>query len=918
MAPIGPQDWQRLSQLYDEALDLADEQRPAWLEALREAGDPMLQRLLQMLEARRAAEDEEFLDALPPTTAPAAGTPQAGTRIGPYRIERPLGSGGMAEVWLARRDDGGPQRAVALKLLHRWRAGPAFAPRFERERDILAGLNHPRIASLFDAGTSAEGWPYLALEFVDGEPITEHADRLRLGLRGRIALFRQVLLAMQHAHAHLVLHRDLKPANILVTGDGWVKLLDFGIAKLLAAEQSQTDDTELTREAGRPLTPRYASPEQILGRPLSTASDVYSLGVVLYELLCGHEPCEPGSTLPGALERAIVEIEPRPASQRVDATVAALRGSEPRALRRALASELDALLGKALAKDPARRYGSVDLLLADVDRWLAGEPVQARAPSAWWRAAKFAGRHRVGVALGSAALAGMVVLTTVALVQAQRARSEAATALAARSFLLDLFRWADPQTNRGRELSARELLDTGRRQAAALQGQAELQLDLLGGIGDVQLFIGDYENAARAQQEVLRLRQRDGDRRGAAIAQLELADNVYRQGGYAEAARLVADAASAAEADDHELQFRIAEQRGWLALHSGQSPAAQAQFEQALVHARVAFGEASLPAIDALRGLLNAVADRGRYEEALALVERARVLVERAPDMTPRDRLGNDYDRVNVLYRWGRFRDAAAAAADSEPRCAEQLGAADETCVLQLQLQLQSMLSMDDRSGLQGRLPALIGVLDRLPAGRRSAEGLIVAVHSLIGAGQVERHPELVERLARQAEAASGERLPRALAERSALVMAELELRRGKADEARRWLSSFALQQPAQAPAPRQQAHAGLVDAWVWRAAGDKVRAEQALLRAYRDYADLLGAEHPQTLSVSLNLADLLRAQGRTAEGLALVDAALPGLRVAWGADSPAFRRAARLQSELRDATGGIAKNAVSTPEFFN
>ena len=684
MAGLGAQEWQQVSRLYDEALEIDEAQRAAWMAALDPRLQPLLPRLQQMLAAHRAIQDDPFLSGAP--ARPPASVLAAGLDVGPYRLARLLGRGGMAEVWLARRAEGGLQRDVALKLLHGWRTGTAFAPRFERERDILAGLNHPHIASLFDAGTSAQGWPYLVLELVDGEAITDHADRRRLGLRARIELFRQALLAVRYAHAHLVLHRDLKPANILVTAEGVVKLLDFGIAKLLAPTQAQTDDTDLTREAGRPLTPRYASPEQLLGRPLSTASDVYSLGVVLYELLCGHSPCVADSELPGALERAIVETEPRPASQQIDADIAALRGTDARALQRALAAELDALLGKALAKEPAQRYGSVDLLLADIDRWLVGAPVLARPPSVWRKVSKFAGRHRIGVALGSAALTGLVVLTTVAVVQAQRARTEAATALAARSFLLDLFRFADPQTNGGNELSARALLDTGRRQAATLQGQTALQLDLLGGIGDVQLFIGDYDNAALAQREVLRLWQRQGDRRGAAIAQLELADNIYRQGGYAEAGRLVAEAASAVDADDHDLQYQLAEQRGWLALQAAEPQLAQSHFAQALAHAQAAFGETSLPAIDALRGLLNAVADSGRYDEALALVERAGSLIERSPGMTPRDRFGNDYDRVSVLHRSGRFRDAAAAAAESEPRCAEQLGAADETCVLQVQL----------------------------------------------------------------------------------------------------------------------------------------------------------------------------------------------------------------------------------------
>ncbi|TMH28440.1 MAG: serine/threonine protein kinase [Betaproteobacteria bacterium] len=283
------QQWSALSALYEEADALPADALPAWLKRLEEEQHPLLSQLRRMLEAREQLETDDFLGTLPKLAAPAPREVvwAAGGRVGPYRLVRPLGEGGMAEVWLAERDDGAFKRQVAVKLPYPRPGRESFAVRFDRERDILASLRHPHIAGLFDAGVTKDGQAWLALEYVEGEPISTFCDSRCLTLRERVTLFRQVLLAVQHAHANLVIHRDLKPANILVTGQGEVRLLDFGIAKLLEAEGDATPETELTRQAGRSLTPRYASPEQVTGLPLTIACDVYSLGVVLYELLCG-------------------------------------------------------------------------------------------------------------------------------------------------------------------------------------------------------------------------------------------------------------------------------------------------------------------------------------------------------------------------------------------------------------------------------------------------------------------------------------------------------------------------------------------------------------------------------------------------------------------------------------------------------
>ncbi|CAG1017544.1 partial eukaryotic-like serine/threonine-protein kinase, partial [Burkholderiaceae bacterium] len=357
------QQWSALSALYEEADTLPAHELPAWLARLEQEGHPLLPQLRRMLEARAHLATDDFLGTLPRLSSEGheASSWSAGRRVGPYRLVRPLGEGGMAEVWLAERDDGAFKRQVAIKLPYPRPGRETFALRFDRERDILATLRHPHIAGLFDAGVTKEGQAWLALEYVEGQPISTFCDQQKLPIRERVKLFRQVLLAVQHAHANLVIHRDLKPANILVTPEGEVRLLDFGIAKLLDAGAEAIEETELTRQAGRSMTPRYASPEQLTGLPLTTACDVYSLGVVFYELLCGERPYELKTESPAQLEHAILEVEPRAPSRRgLTDAVAEARGTSAKALRRALSPELDAIALRCLAKKATARYSSVD------------------------------------------------------------------------------------------------------------------------------------------------------------------------------------------------------------------------------------------------------------------------------------------------------------------------------------------------------------------------------------------------------------------------------------------------------------------------------------------------------------------------------------------------------------------------------
>ncbi len=422
--PIRAEDWPEVSRLFDEASELAPESRDAFLARL-DAEQPGLSTQVRALLASSAErETGDWLERGPRLMSEG---PQAGATVGRYRLLNRCGSGGMGEVWQAEALEG-PARRVALKLPLWHRPGTATAERFAREGRILATLDHPHIARLFDAGTAADGTPYLAMEWVEGEPLIAWCDSRRLGVTERLRLFQQVLEAVAYAHARLVLHRDLKPAHLLVTPAGQVKLLDFGIAKLLDEGSSPTEETELTRAAGHVMTTAYAAPEQIRGEPLTTAADLYSLGVVLFELLTGHRPYAPRLNTPAQLEAAITEGHLVRAADAVTDADAQARGSTRRALVKQLRGGLGAVLDKALQLEAARRYVSAEALSADLARHLLGHPVRAAPITGWQRAWKFTQRHRVGVGFSTLAVCSLIGVTATALWQAQEAQAQRAKA----------------------------------------------------------------------------------------------------------------------------------------------------------------------------------------------------------------------------------------------------------------------------------------------------------------------------------------------------------------------------------------------------------------------------------------------------------------------------------------------------------
>jgi len=456
----------RLSELLDTALELPAEDRERWIEALPEEHSALKPRLRALLARAASIETSDFLDTLPKVEGVEDAA--AGDEIGPYRLIREIGVGGMGAVWLAERHDGTLKRNVALKFLRAAGSHQTLAQRLQRERDILAELAHPNIARLYDAGISAAGVPWLGLEYIEGEHIDRYCRERQLDVQARVALVLQIARAVTYAHSKLVVHRDLKPTNILVSADGQIHLLDFGIAKLL--EEGRTVETKLTQAGGRALTPEYASPEQILGEPVTTASDVYSLGVILYELLTDSRPYRLKRDSRGALEDAILEVEPQAPSANVESAqrAGALRG------------DLDAIVLKALKKTTDERYRTMDALADDLSRYLDGRPVLAQPDSMGYRLQKFVRRNRLVVGAAAAIFLAVVIGAGIAIWQARVAIAERARAEEANQLMASIFTDADPYGAAGGKVTAVDLLNQAHQRIVATKtASPEQRLELL-------------------------------------------------------------------------------------------------------------------------------------------------------------------------------------------------------------------------------------------------------------------------------------------------------------------------------------------------------------------------------------------------------------------------------------------------------
>jgi serine/threonine protein kinase/Tfp pilus assembly protein PilF len=638
--PVDPQAidrWRRAGAALDEALELDPAAREAYVSRLRES-DPEVGRALAAMVGAASGTSAGFLER--PALGLAAPLFQSRSQdhppepdsplvIGPYRTLRRLAHGGMGEVYLAERADGQFQQRVAIKLIRRGMDSDEIHRRFLAERQILARLAHPHIARLLDGGVTADGRPYLAMEYVDGDTLTSSCDARGLTIEQRVALFENVCEAVRYAHQNLVVHRDLKPSNILLTADGTVKLLDFGIAKVLGGDDRA--GSAQTETDSRVMTPEYAAPEQVRGEPVTTATDVYALGGVLYELLTGQRVHQFERPTPAEVERVICQVDPEPPSGMVARSgreIGAARSTEPARLRRQLRGDLDKIVMKALQKDPGRRYPSADALLEDLRRHRAGLPVRARPNSTAYRAGKFLRRHRVGVAAGAAVIAALVVGLAATAWQARHAAREAAKATEVKNFVKGLFDAAGPAESRGRDITARELLDRGtRRVDSALARQPEVQLELLDFLGQVHRDLGYYDRADSLLRRALAL-ARSLHRPGSREEATELAtwgSVLYEQGEYARAESVLSAALTsrrhAGGVDDSTIAVNLGDLAVMLQAQAKYTEA-EPLYREALRIDRRIFGNEHLQVAADLDNLSVLIWKLGKYGEAGAL-ERA-------------------------------------------------------------------------------------------------------------------------------------------------------------------------------------------------------------------------------------------------------------------------------------------------------
>ena len=522
MPPLSPDRWLALSPYLDEALEIPGDRRAAWLAAISARDRALGADLETLLSEHEDLQESRFLEQPLPLFAPAQAPSLEGQVFGAYRLISLIGQGGMGSVWLAERCDGRFEVRAAVKLLNVALVGHAGEERFRREGKFLAKVTHPHIARLIDAGVSAAGQPYLVLEHVNGQPIDSYCNDRALAIEERIRLFLDVLEAVAHAHANLIVHRDIKPANVLVTVDGQVKLLDFGIAKLMDEDSPRgqaADHRALTLEAGAVLTPEFAAPEQLSDDQVTTATDVYALGVLLYVLLSGQHPVGAAVRSPATLIRAIVDIEPRRMSDAVagwtEATGSLAQhatqcGTTVSKLRRTLRGDLDTIVAKALKKQAPERYPSVTALADDLRRFLRHEPISARPDTLRYRTARFVRRHVRGVATTAALVAvagGLTMFHTSQLAtERDRAQREAAKAAKVSEALTGLLMGADPIVNRATSdgLTVRGLLDAGAaRVQAELADQPEAQAEIFTVLGRLYRRYGVFDKAQQLLEQAL-------------------------------------------------------------------------------------------------------------------------------------------------------------------------------------------------------------------------------------------------------------------------------------------------------------------------------------------------------------------------------------------------------------------------------
>jgi serine/threonine-protein kinase len=925
-------DWSRIKALFAQALDLPADARDAWLSSVRE--DPAVLSEVRSLLAAQAA---------PVTHLLSGGIPQLGSsllldddplidsRVGPYRLLRLLGEGGMGRVFLAERADGEFRQQVALKLMRPGFASGEINERFRRERELLARLAHPNIAQLHDGGVSADRSPYFTLEYVEGEPVVAWCDAHKLPIHARLELLLKICDAVQYAHRNLIVHRDLKPSNILVTAAGEPKLLDFGIAKALDADH----EAGLTGTQSQPMTREYAAPEQVLGEPITTATDVYALGVLLYELLSGHLPYARAERGDVSWAKAIVEEQPEPltraiarsAARPIDADegdIASARSATFAALRRTVRGDLDRIVQHALEKAPEARYGSVTAFADDVRAYLDGRALPGG--NRRYRLAKFMRRHRVGVAmtaltivLAGAGIGGVVY-------QARQTAREAQAVSAVKDFLLSLFAASSPNEAKGRDLSVRELLDRGRTQIERnLSAQPEVRSELQGALGRIYFQLGIYEQAEVLQRNALADASTDANTR--AILSRHLAETLASRGNLKDAEPLASSASIALEnAGDPPERVRAwitrstiaqrlgkaaqAEQFAMRAAKLARDPAippellgnalsaqglaewdlrnvmqSEALYREALQIHRTAFGDVDLRVATDRQNLTLALRNLGRYQEALEECRANIYIVEKILGPTHPDLSRALYTLGTTLYHMARYEEAEPVLRRGVAVARASLGdhPTTATALNNLGLVLMDWHGLDEAE--QVYREALRIATTQLGPNHNSA--LITAsnlgyVHGRQGKLEL-AESELRDVLAR--DRAAG--LKDEVWELNRLG----EVRRQRGD----WREAIGLHRQALkesielfAPNARQTALSHFYLGLALSDAGDKAEAESELRAAIAAYRALLPPDgaHPFSASARLALGRLLAAQPEAHdEGVALLREAVALREQFLGAD---------------------------------
>jgi len=731
--------WRRLRDLFDAAVAIAPDQRRTFLTD-RCAGDTALREEVEALLASDERAAPFLRDA---TQTPATGNIESdavapGQRIGTYRLVRRLAAGGMGAVWLAERDDGQFRQQVAVKLIRRGMDTDEMLTRFRQERQLLANLRHPNISCLLDGGLTPDGRPYVVMEYVDGLPIDQFCDQRRLTIRDRVELFRKICAPVQFAHQNLVVHRDLKPGNILINEAGSPVLLDFGIAKVLDPNQPADSSSDLTLAGQRPMTPRYASPEQIKGEPVSTAADVYALGVVLYELLTSRCPYRVQGASLRDLEHAVCEQEPEAPSAAVGRTarssldtpdltldsIATARNTDPPRLRRALAGDLDRIVLSALRKEPQRRYASADQLSEDLRRYLAGLPVSAQPDTVRYRTAKFVRRNQLLVVFAATLFLAVSALAISMTIQSRRvahqrnlalaaqadaqeqtalAQSEAAKARQMNTFLEGMLTAADPERPEGQDLTVRQVLARAAKTVDTdLAGQDELAAEAHYFIGRTYRTLGNFDEAEPHLQTALELRRkaRPADPRQLATSLAELATLEQSRGDYPAAVRLFREAlgveqshAGTRAADEAAMALK---NNLALALQdAGDHATAESLFLEVLTWRRSHFGPESLEVANSAHNLacLYLELDRGAdaeplFREALK-IHRAKLGDRHAIVANTLNNLGN------TLRQEGRYDAAEPLLLQSLALRRELLGNRHPDVILSL----MSLATLRDKQG---------------------------------------------------------------------------------------------------------------------------------------------------------------------------------------------------------------------------